>query len=181
MRLAACVLLTSAGRPYIYQGEELGYWGTKSGGDEYVRTPILWTSSQSSAASKALSQKVDWTMLQPSISVEHQAADETSLLTLYRRFGYARSTHPALANGWPEADNITVSGYDGRVAGWYLHALDGSENVLVLHNFSGSEITVDRSAHGDDLSKMIVSNGKVSVSGSNVTLPGYSSVVFEVK
>ncbi len=181
VRLAACVLLTSAGRPYIYQGEELGYWGTKSGGDEYVRTPILWTSSQSSAASKALSQKVDWTMLQPSISVEHQAADETSLLTLYRRFGYARSTHPALANGWPEVDNITVSGYDGRVAGWYLHALDGSENVLVLHNFSGSEITVDRSAHGDDLSKMIVSNGKVSVSGSSVTLPGYSSVVFEVK
>lgn len=181
IRLAACVLMTAAGRPYIYQGEELGYWGTKAGGDEYVRTPILWTSSQSSAASKGVSNKVDWSMLQPAISVEHQAADETSLLMLYRHFGYARSTHPALANGWPEADNITVSGYNGKVAGWYLHALDGSENVLVLHNFSSGDITVDRSAHGDDLSKMIVSNGKVTVSGSNVTLPGYSSVVFQVK
>ena len=175
------MLLTAAGRPYIYQGEELGYWGTKSGGDEWVRTPILWTASQSSAAAKGVSNKVDWSMLQPSMSVEHQAADETSLLTLYRRFGYARSTHAALANGYPEVDNITANGYDGRVAGWYLHALDGSENVLVLHNLSAYDITVDRSSHGDDLSKMIVSNGKVSVSGSSVTLPGYSSVVFEVK
>ena len=181
VRLAACMLLTAAGRPYIYQGEELGYWGTKSGGDEWVRTPILWTASQSSAAAKGVSNKVDWSMLQPSMSVEHQAADETSLLTLYRRFGYARSTHAALANGYPEVDNITANGYDGRVAGWYLHALDGSENVLVLHNLSAYDITVDRSSHGDDLSKMIVSNGKVSVSGSSVTLPGYSSVVFEVK
>ena len=180
IRLAAAVLLTAAGRPYIYQGEELGYWGTKAGGDEYVRTPILWTSSQSSAAAKGVSGKVDWSMLQPSISVEHQADDETSLLMLYRRFGYARSTHPALANGYPEVDNITVNGYDGKVAGWYLHAIGASENVLVLHNLSASEITVDRSAHGDDLSRMIVSNGKVSVSGSNVTLPAYSSVVFEV-
>ena len=178
IRLAACVLLTSAGRPYIYQGEELGYWGTKAGGDEYVRTPILWTTSQNSAAAKGVSNKVDWNMLQPSISVESQSADDTSLLTLYRKFGYARNTHPALANGWPEADAITGNGYDGHVAGWYLHG-DG-ENVLVLHNFSSYEIRVDRSAHGDDLSRMIVCNGMVDVAGSEVVLPAYSSVVFQV-
>lgn len=181
IRLAAAVLLTSPGRPYIYQGEELGYWGTKSGGDEYVRTPILWTTSQSSAASKGVSNKVDWGMLQPSISVESQSADETSLLYLYRHFGYARSTHPALSNGYPEPDNITVSGLDGKVAGWYLHALDGTENVLVLHNFSGGAVSVDRSSHGDDLSKLIVSNGRVTVSGSQVNLPAYSSAVFQVE
>ena len=29
MKVAAAVLLTAQGAPYIYQGEELGYWGTK--------------------------------------------------------------------------------------------------------------------------------------------------------
>ncbi|MBR6347147.1 MAG: hypothetical protein IKR69_07145 [Bacteroidales bacterium] len=116
IRLAACVLLTSPGRPYIYQGEELGYWGTKSGGDEYVRTPILWTPNLSSAASKKLSGKVDKGMLTASISVERQSADETSLLSLYRNFAAARNTHPALANGEPEVDEITQNNYDGHIA-----------------------------------------------------------------
>ena len=178
IRLAACVLLTSAGRPYIYQGEELGYWGTKAGGDEYVRTPILWTTSQSSAAVKGVYNKVDWDMLKPSISVESQAADDTSLLTLYRKFGYARNTNAALADGWPEADEKTMGSFDGRIAGWYLHANDGSGKVvLVLHNFSSQSITVER-WEGENLTSIIASNGHVSVSGQNVNLPGYSSVVF---
>ena len=184
IRLAAAVLLTAAGRPYIYQGEELGYWGTKSGGDEYVRTPILWTTSQSSAASKGVSNKVDWNMLQPGISVERQSADESSLLMLYRHFGYARSVNPALANGWPEPDERTMNSYDGHVAGWYLHEVDGDKVVLVLHNFSSYTIDVSRwPGENATAESILVANGKVSVSGNvssgtTVSLPGYSSVVF---
>ena len=183
IRLAAAVLLTAAGRPYIYQGEELGYWGTKAGGDEYVRTPILWTTSKSSAAAKGVSNKVDWDMLKPSISVESQAADETSLLSLYRHFGYARSVNAALADGWPEADSADNCG--GKLAGWYLHANDGSGKVvLVLHNFSGGTIESKRwPTENATTSTILVSNGKVTVSGdvasgTTVTLPAYSSVVF---
>ena len=178
VRLAAAVLLTSAGRPYIYQGEELGYWGTKAGGDEYVRTPILWTPSASSATSKGVSNKVDWNMLKPEISVERQAQDAASLLNLYRHFAYARSINSALADGYPEADSATADGYDGHIAGWYLHSNTDDKVVLVLHNFSSYTITVDRSGHGNDLSHILVSAGKVTVNGYNVTMPGYSSVVF---
>ena len=184
IRLAAAVLLTAAGRPYIYQGEELGYWGTKAGGDEYVRTPILWTSSQASAATKGISNKVDWNMLQPGISVESQAKDEASLLSLYRRFAYARSVNPAMANGWPEADERTMGSYDGHVAGWYLHEEGGEKVVLVLHNFSGYTIDVSRWP-GENATEdsILISNGNVTVSGNvadgtTVSLPGYSSVVF---
>ena len=184
IRLAAAILLTSAGRPFIYQGEELGYWGTKSGGDEYVRTPILWTTSTSSAASKGVGNKVDWNMLKPSISVESQAAEETSLLTLYRHFGYARNVNAALANGWPEPDSADNSG--GKLAGWYLHEVGGSKVVLVLHNLSSDTISTKRWG-GENVSNdnILVCNGRVSVSGSiadgaTVTLPAYSSVVFEL-
>ena len=185
IRQAAAVLLTTSGRPYIYQGEELGYWGTKAGGDEFVRTPILWDTNTSSAASKGVSNKVDWEMLKPSISVAAQSEDDTSLLTLYRHFGYARSVNPALANGWPEADSADNA--DGKIAGWYLHAMDGSgKEVLVLHNFSGHEVKSYRFP-GQNVTNqsILVSNGHVSVSGSVsqgtvVTLPAYSSVVFEL-
>ena len=147
-----------------------------------MRTPILWTSSQSSAASKGVSNKVDWNMLQPGISVEHQAADETSLLNLYRHFGYARSVNSALANGYPEADTADDCG--GKLAGWYLHSLTDDKVVLVLHNLSSGPISTKRWA-GENASaeSILVRNGKVTVSGSvatgtTVTLPAYSSVVF---
>lgn len=182
IRLAAAVLLTSAGRPFIYQGEELGYWGTKSGGDEYVRTPILWTSSAGSAASRGVSNKVNWDMLKASISVESQAGEETSLLNLYRHFGYARNINPALADGWPEAD--TKGNGDGKIAAWYLHENEGDKVVLVIHNFSSSTMNTQRWP-GENVSNdnILVSNGRVSVSGNipegaTVTLPPYSSVVF---
>ena len=184
IRLAAAVLLTSPGRPFIYQGEELGYWGTKSGGDEYVRTPILWTESKSSAASKGVSNKVDWNMLKPSISVEAQADDETSLLMLYRHFGYARNINAALANGWPEPDERTMGGYDGKVAGWYMHeCVDGGKVALVLHNFSGYTQNVQRwPGENATNESILVANGRVTVAsnpdGNIVTLPPYSSVVF---
>ncbi|MBP5690410.1 MAG: starch-binding protein [Bacteroidales bacterium] len=175
IRLAACVLLTAPGRPYIYQGEELGYWGTKSGGDEYVRTPILWTGDHASAAVKGVSNKVDWNMLTESISVAHQAKDDASLLMLYRHFAYAKNVNAALANGYPEADEKTAG--DSQIAGWYLHSTTASKDVLVLHNFSSVERTVER-WDGENLNNILVSNGRVTVSGKNVTLPPYSSVVF---
>ena len=149
-----------------------------------MRTPILWTTSQSSAASKGVSNKVDWNMLQPSISVEAQSADETSLLTLYRHFAYARNVNPALANGYPEADERTMGGYDGHIAGWYLHQVDGEKVVLVLHNFSSYQTDVTRwPGENATQESILVSNGKVKVTGdvstgTTVTLPAYSSVVF---
>jgi len=169
VRLAGAVLLTSPGKPFVYQGEELGYWGVKNSGDEYVRTPIRWTKN-GSVPSSALNGKVDNSMLTADISVEAQDADEGSLLTLYRYFAYARNTHPALATGTMEP----VSTGADAVAAWYMTG--GGEKVLVMHNFSAVKQTVTRSS--DRLGTVIVSNGGPSVTGSQVTLPGYSSVVF---
>ena len=178
IRQAAAILLTSPGRPFIYQGEELGYWGSKLGGDEYVRTPILWTPDISSAALKGIYNKYDADMLKAPIDVQSQEADESSLLQLYRRFAYARNVNPALADGYPEYDSRT----DGNTAVlcWYLHANDGSDKcVLVMHNITRETQTVERWP-GDNLSKILVASDKVTVSGANVTLAPYTSVVFAI-
>lgn len=170
IKLAAAVLLTSGGEPYIYQGEELGYRGTKANGDEYVRTPILWTSDISSAASGDLS-KVDKSMLTASICVESQAADESSTLNVYRKFGVLRDCYPALAKGtFKERTGIASP----AIGAWYREY--NGQKILVLHNFGSAKITFELS--GDKLTTIIGSNGTFAVSGSSLTLDGYSSALF---
>ena len=167
-RLAGAILLTSPGKPFIYQGEELGYWGTKKNGDQNVRQPIYWEKGKS-LPEKWSSFSKD--VIKDGMSVSEQKADDRSQLQLYRHFAYARNTHSALAEGEIET---TVSGNDA-VAAWYMKS--ASEKVLVMHNLSRFPVVVTRDS--DKLDKIIVSNHKVEVSGTSVTLPGFSSVVFQ--
>ena len=170
MKLAGAILLTSPGKPFIYQGEELGYWGTKNNGDEYIRTPIKWTKN-GSVPSVALNDKVDNSMLSAEISVEAQLADKTSVLSTYKKFARARNTYKALANGAIAEVKSSVN----SVALWTMTYED--QTVLVAHNFGSSEAKVSLSGH--KLGKTIVSNGSVGVDGTELTLGAYSSAVFE--
>ena len=168
-KLAAAVLLTSPGKPYVYQGEELGYWGTKSKGDEYVRAPIKWTRS-GSVPTTALNGKVDNSMLTADISVEAQEQSQSSLLRVYRDFGKARNAWKALAKGSIEE----VTSPNTAVAIWKM-SYEG-QTVLVLHNFGTSGPVLPLSAYKTD--KLIVSNGTVTVSNGAVALGAYASAVF---
>ena len=170
-KLAAAVLLTSPGKPFIYQGEELGYWGNKSRGDEYIRTPIKWTKS-GSVPSAALNGKVDNSMLTADISVEAQSADPASLLNVYRAFAEARNTYKALACG----EMTEVSSSNASVALWTM-SYEG-QTVLVAHNFGAGIVSAN--IPGGELSadRILVSNGVVTANGSTVTLGAYASAVF---
>lgn len=172
MKLAGAVLLTAGGQPYIYQGEELGYWGTKSGGDEYVRTPMMWNANGSSLADGKLGDKIDRAMLTSSISVESQAKDDNSILNVYRKFGVLRDEYKALAKG--SFDYCPAAASVNSVSAWYRSYED--QKVLVVHNFSGGNATVNFTS--DKLGNAIATNGTVKVNGTKVTLGAYSSVVF---
>ena len=178
MKQAGAVLLTAGGEPYIYSGEELGYWGSKQSGDEWVRTPIMWKSDGSGLASKKLSGKIDNAMLTPSISVEAQSGNDDSILNVYKRLAEARNTWESLGAGSMarHAKYNDSNSSVGAPAVWYMEA-DSGEKMLVVHNFGSSQITLDFS--GDKLSEAVVSLGTFSVSGSSLTLGGNSSVVFK--
>ena len=182
-KLAAAVLLTSPGKPFIYQGEELGYWGTKGGGDEYIRTPMKWTRS-GSIADAAFGDKVDNSMLSADISVEAQEANAASLLNVYKQFGRLRNSYVSLASGEISEHGTYNSG--SRVTGlgaWYRTA--GTEKTLVVHNFSDKKIIASFGA--EDLRRPIGLNGGGEVKTTTtdgvvtdctLTLNAYSSVVF---
>ena len=171
---AAAMLLTSGGKPFIYQGEELGYWGnSKNRGDEYLRAPILWDKAGKDCAKKGVNNKVDNSMLTATISVEYQSAEKESLLNVYRTWSRLRNTYPALAEGEMSATSLNAG---NSVASWYMTASNG-QKLLVIHNCSGSFKTMSVS---DDVSKPVGLLGEATVSGKDLTLDAHSSVVFEL-
>jgi len=187
-KLAAAVLLTSPGKPYIYQGEELGYWGTnKDGQDEWRRAPMKWTKSGTVADAPLMvwGDRVDRAMLSADISVEAQEADAGSLLNVYKQFARLRNSYASLATG-EIAEHGTYNASNTRFAGlgaWYRTS--GSEKTLVVHNFSSSKITA--SFGTEDLSRVIGLNGGGEIkttttdgvlTDNSLTLNAYSSVVF---
>lgn len=177
-RLAAAVLLTAAGSPYIYYGEELGLYGTKEKGDEYVRGPMLWGDSYTTA----YTDKVDAGVASSVKSVAEQQENESSLLNTYLTFARLRNTYPSLAEGTMSRHavyNETNETYQS-LAAWYM--TKDAEKMLVLHNFGGAEVEFPLT---DEVEKAVAVSGRaeqaVEEGKTLVKLGAYSSVVFKVK
>lgn len=174
-KLAAAVLLTSAGHPYIYYGEELGYYGNKSQDDKNVREPMQWGDSYTTDYLSGISKSAVK-------SVADQQADNGSLLNVYQTFARLRNTYPALAEGSMSRhttynDSNTTSGKS--IAAWYM--TKGNEKMLVVHNFgAATQITLE-----DAIEKAVGLNGDVQQrtdEGKTLLKMGaYSSVVFLLK
>jgi alpha-amylase len=95
-RLAATLLLTLPGTPFIYYGEEIGMTGDKP--DPRLRTPMQW----SAGLGLGFTSGQAWESAQPdslTTTVAAQDADSGSLLNLYRRLIHLRRQHEALATG----------------------------------------------------------------------------------
>ena len=169
---AAAMMLTSPGKPFVYQGEELGYYGKKDNGDEYVRTPMLWNKAGTDCAKKGPNNKVDNAMLTSSMSVEAQDADANSLLNVYKTWSRLRNIYPALAEGTMTDASL---GGGNTIAAWYMTA--GSQKLLVIHNTatSAKDVTVK-----DDMSRAVGLLGTATIDHDVLTLGPNSSVVFKL-
>ena len=169
---AAAMMLTTPGKPFIYQGEELGYYGKKDGGDEYVRTPMMWDKAGKDCAKKGVNNKVDTGMLTSAISVEAQDADAGSLLNVYKTWSRLRNIYPALAEGTMQDASL---GGGNTIAAWYMTS--GSQKLLVIHNTATSEKTVTVK---DDTSRAVGLLGTATLDHDALTLGPNSSVVFKL-
>jgi alpha-amylase len=130
-RVAATLLLTLPGLPFVYYGEEIGMTGDKP--DERLRTPMHW----SLGPAAGFTGGTPWEPLHPdsfTANVEVQDADPGSLLNLYRRLIHLRATHPALAAG----ELVPLPASSGAVAA-YLRR-EGGRAVLVIANLGAASL-----------------------------------------
>jgi len=198
-RVAAAMLLTLRGTPFLYYGEEIGmsnrkiprrriqdplgkkYWPLLKGRDP-GRTPMHWDASRHAGFST-----VDpWLPVHPNhtdVNVETQTGDPGSLLSFYRELIWLRKRTPALCRG----------GYQSLVSHptKYLAYLRSHEEqvVLVLLNFEerGLKASLSGNRKGAWQGNWNVLLGTDRVKGAQVELAqeiglqGYEVLILERK
>jgi glycosidase len=134
-KLAAVMLLTSPGVPFIYYGEEIGMTGTKP--DEDIRRPMQWTGDDNgvgfTTGTPWRAPAADY----PETNVRAQAEEAGSLLSVYRDLIQLRNAHPALRTG----KTVVVDADTQRL--YALLRYDGDEAFLVLVNVHRQPLTLE--------------------------------------
>ncbi|GLQ51727.1 alpha-amylase family glycosyl hydrolase [Dyella flava] len=169
MRLAAALLLTLPGHPFIYYGEELGMQGTKP--DEDIREPMRWYRNGHGAG---VAQWKGWSTSDgPDISVQAEQADPDSLLNLYRTLIGWREQISALRDG--VLHNVPVD--DPHVLAYMLQ--DTQSRVLVIHNLSRDTRTVSLAADAH-VTTVLKQSGQGAVLGAGkISLPPYATAILQ--
>ncbi|MBE2269933.1 MAG: alpha-glucosidase C-terminal domain-containing protein [Anaerolinea sp.] len=133
-RVAAALLLTNPGVPFLYYGEEIGMQGVKP--DERIRTPMQWDATRSTAG--FTTDDHPWQPLQndyEEVNVAAQTGDPASLLSTYRDLIRLRNEHVALRQG----EYIAVDSGSRAVYAFLRQHAD--ETVLVVINLSDDPVT----------------------------------------
>jgi alpha-amylase len=95
-KLAASILLTAPGTPFIYFGEEIGMTGDKP--DPLIRTPMQWTGEENAGFTTG----TPWARINNDYmlrNVETLKDDPNSLLRHYQQLSAIRNNHAALRTG----------------------------------------------------------------------------------
>jgi alpha-amylase len=149
-RVAASLLLTSPGVPFIYYGEELGLQG--SGSDPMKRRPMQWSTDPNGGFSIVS----PWEELGPNWhtnNVALESANPNSLLTWYQTLIHTRNDHAALRVGDLNVLTTLSSGL------YSILRISKAEAVLVLINLTGAPI----SQYSLTISKSALAAGTYSV------------------
>lgn len=134
-RLAAGLLLTLPGTPFLYYGEEIGMPNGPGDRDEEKRTPMRWDNSENAGFTTGIPWYT-FSTEDPAITVAAQKADPDSLLNWYERLIDLRKDNPALSEG----DLTLLEPQDSGVLAFLRSAEE--ERVLVLANVTSQEKTL---------------------------------------
>ncbi len=172
-KMAAALLLTMPGNPFIYYGEELGMSGMKP--DERIREPFPWARAQGGPI------ETTWESSQyrgdGEVSMEAEDESPGSLLNHYRLLISWRAKEKALREG-------TIASFDTDIksVASYIRG-EGNERVLVAHNLSGQAQTVSLRANASDSPEFseleLSTNAEARLNDSVLELPPYTTVVLK--
>ncbi|MGG6314085.1 alpha-amylase family glycosyl hydrolase [Paenibacillus macerans] len=171
-KMAASLLLTLPGNPFIYYGEEIGMRGVKP--DEHIREPMRWTPED--GAGQTTWEAATNNAGQKTLSVSEQTGDPASLLSHYRRLIRMRNDIPALKDGAIQEYATNRPGVTAYVR------MTGHQAVLVVHNLTGGELTasLEAGANQEDFATIAAATNEGAVlNGNTLALPAYTTVILE--
>ena len=169
-KMAASILLTFPGNPFIYYGEEIGMQGAKP--DERLREPMIWGSDGNAAG------QTSWELSlhrENVIPVDQQVKDPNSLLNHYKQLVSWRKQNDVLQDGG-------ILAYQSKNPNvmTYVRALD-SKRLLIVHNLSGKSQSIELISEPFGTFERIVHATKLDskLVGNQLELPPYSTTILE--
>ena len=133
IKLAASILLTLPGQPYLYYGEEIGMLGLKP--DPYIREPFLWTPDPDDPQLTSWI-KPEFTTLKTVAPLSVQTSDANSVFNHYKDLIHLRRTEPALNQILaPNLQPLRLG--DDQLLGYFRPHVDRS--LIVIHNLGDTE------------------------------------------
>ncbi|GAA4299849.1 alpha-amylase family glycosyl hydrolase [Nibribacter koreensis] len=169
-KVAASILLTLPGSPYLYYGEELGMLGTKP--DPNIREPFLWDVA-SKDKSRTKWMKPEFTTEKTVAPVSIQVKDKNSLYNHYKQLIKLRNNSHALTYG----DLVPVQLGSASLSGFTRTTKQ--ESLFVVHNLSGAEVRVTLPEGVKAYNKVQHVTGKANLDKSILTIPAYTSVILK--
>jgi len=173
-KMAASMLLTLPGTPFVYYGEEIGMKGAKP--DEFIREPLLWYADSAGGEGQTTWVATRHNTEAGNTSVEAQLADEQSLLHHYRKLIHWRKQEPALQNG--AIAEYKLEDANSKLSLYVRVTKD--DRVLVVHNLSGQqhEAELKPSATFGAFEKLMYATDEAAELNEGVLhLPPYSTVI----
>ena len=134
-KLAATLLLTGHGTPFVYYGEEIGMTGTKP--DQRIRTPMRWDATGSAGG---FTTGTPWQALSDDpagTDLATEREDSDSLWSTYRDLIALRNAEPALRSG----TLVPVETTDDAVVAYLRAATDPADGaVLIVANVEDAAV-----------------------------------------
>ena len=164
-RLAASILMTLPGAPYIYYGEEIGMRGLKP--DELIREPFLWESKNDTMRTQWMEPTYNTVDVISPLSV--QMKDSGSIYHHYKSLIHFRRKSPVMTYG--DVEQVDLAN-DELLAFTRSYAGD---TVLVIHNLSSR---VKRIRQLEPYSQMLFTTSKkVRQTEDVLALPPYQTII----
>jgi len=177
-RVAASLLLTLPGTPYLYYGEEIGMLGDKLktyedffGPDAYVREPFIWDADKNDPAQTSW-EKPEFSTDKSVVPEKRQADDPSSLLNFYKGLIRYRNSSLPLTQG-----EIDYSGIDRSEIVSFKRKFN-EEEELVVHNVSDVEVTIKLEGNNKQFDKAgYFSKESFTLKDGELTLPAFCTVI----
>ncbi|MCE7063682.1 alpha-amylase family glycosyl hydrolase [Dyadobacter sp. CY326] len=152
IKMAASILLTLPGQPYIYYGEEIGMLGTKP--DPYIREPFLWTNNEPESGNTSWIE-AQFSTTDTVAPLEIQQADPESVFNHYRTLIQLRKSEPALAQIFaPNLHRVCL--HDNQMLAYLRPHIDKS--LIIMHNLSQFSKPILMPADKADFVHIVFSN-----------------------
>lgn len=169
-KVAASLLLTLPGSPFVYYGEEIGMRGKKP--DELIREPMIWDYDIADKG-QTYWEKPQYSSSNTIVPVSLQIKVDNSIFNHYKKLIDFRNSSKAMTMGGIKATEIK----NPKIISFYREFED--ESLLIISNVSQDEAIINLANNALEYKKLVFSTkGNINRAGKKIIVPAFGTFVF---